>query len=97
MRLSWRPRSARSGLRHVDGRDEGLAFYFDATPTVVLPDGSEDAVGDALGRVHFLQIEERLRKSRPATADRPRAAQSAPGPPTYGRKASGIVTEPSAF
>jgi WD40 repeat protein len=57
--LSWsRDRSIR--LRHVDGRDEGLAFYFDATPTVVLPDGSGGLlVCDALGRVHFLQIEER--------------------------------------
>ena len=57
--LSW-SRDCSIRLRHVDGRDEGLAFYFDATPTVVLPDGLGGLlVGDALGRVHFLQIEER--------------------------------------
>jgi WD40 repeat protein len=45
-------------LWDIDGTRPTLAFYFDATPTVALPYDHQSRlfVGDALGRVHFLEI-----------------------------------------
>lgn len=34
-----------------------LAFYFDATPTVIMAERENKfMVGDALGRIHFLEV-----------------------------------------
>ena len=54
--LSWSDdRSVR--IHDIDGRDSALTFYFDATPTVIFPiTAGELFVGDALGRIHVLEI-----------------------------------------
>jgi WD40 repeat protein len=54
--LSWASdRTLR--LQVLNGTDAGLAFWFDAMPTVVLPTGLDQFfVGDALGRVHVLEV-----------------------------------------
>jgi WD40 repeat protein len=47
-------------LRRFDDSEPELSFCFDATPTVVVPDQTGGLlVGDALGRLHFLEIQER--------------------------------------
>jgi WD40 repeat protein len=44
-------------IHSSDRADRELAFYLDATPTVVIPyEPDRFLVGDALGRVHFLEI-----------------------------------------
>jgi WD40 repeat protein len=46
-------------VHDIDGRDPALAFHFDATPTVVLPIAAGELfVGDALGRIHVLEIQD---------------------------------------
>ena len=46
-------------VRSVHSHDRALAFHFDATPTVVVPERTGRlVVGDALGRVHFLEIDD---------------------------------------
>jgi WD40 repeat protein len=46
-------------IRSVYGHDRALAFHFDATPTVVVPERTgRFVVGDALGRIHFLEIDD---------------------------------------
>ena len=54
--LSWsEDRTLR--LHDLQGNEAPLAFFFDATPTVVLPhDSHRFFVGDALGRIHFLEL-----------------------------------------
>ncbi len=57
--LSW---SADRSIRVTDinSRYASLAFYFDAVPTVVLPNRSGGfLVGDALGRIHALELLDR--------------------------------------
>jgi hypothetical protein len=55
--VSWSNRTFRYHV--IDGSDAALVFHFDATPTVVIPDGSQRfVVGDGLGRVHFLELVE---------------------------------------
>lgn len=53
--LSSHVRSIR--IRSLDGSSQELAFYFDAAPTVVVPEPSGRLlVGDALWRIHILTI-----------------------------------------
>ena len=54
--MSWGvDRSLR--VRDVDGGDRELAYWFDASPTVVVAGPSPTLlVGDALGRMHALEF-----------------------------------------